>query len=201
MAEHALYREDDPMTAIYVIQAGAFKSQLPGENGRDHITGIHLPGDVVGIEGVASGLHTRNLMALEESVVCVIPMGVLDGLTRELPDVQRWFHRMLSREIVAVTRNMTLLGSRKAEERLAAFLLDLSERFAALGRSPRDFDLRLSRREIASHLGLSGATVSRTFARFGRERVVSTCGQHVRLLDIHALKQTAAGHINRESAK
>lgn len=198
---YALYRSGDPLTAIYVIQAGSFKSQLPGENGRDYITGIHLPGEIIGIEGIASGQHTRNVIALEESVVCSIPVRVLDRLSTEIPRIQRWFHRMLSREISAVARAMTLLGCRKAEERVAAFLLDLSERFARLGHSPRDFDLRLTRLEIGCHLGLSRATVSRAFARFGREGVVSTCKRRVHLLDLYALKQWVSGRRDNASSR
>lgn len=190
-----MYRAGESLSAIYVIHSGSFKSLLVGESGGCQITGIHLQGQAIGIEGIASGQHTHSVIALEDSVVCVIPIGILEKLAMELPGVQHWLHRVLSREIVAVTRDMTLLGCRKAEERLAAFLLDLSRRFAAVGHSPSDFDLRMTRQDIANHLGLSAATVSRAFAHLGREGVIRTCQQHVRLLDIHALSQWASGQM------
>lgn len=188
---HSLYRAGDASSAIYVIRGGSFKSQIVSEDGREQISGIHLRGGVIGIEGIASGRHTHTAVALERSTVCVIPVAVIDRLAVEEPGVQRWFHRVLSRAIVAATEDMTLLGRRKAEERLGAFLADLSRRFAAAGNSPRDFDLRLTRQEIGSHLGLSAATVSRAFAVLNRKGLIKTRKQRVELLQMHALKESA----------
>jgi CRP/FNR family transcriptional regulator, anaerobic regulatory protein len=183
LAEGApLYRAGEPLSAVYVIRCGSFKSQIISEDGREQITGIHLPGTVVGIEGIASGRHTRNVVAMEESELCVLSIADLDRLAAELPGVQRWFHRALSREIVAATDELTLLGRRKAEDRLEAFLLALAQRFMALGRSPHDFDLRLTRQEIASHLGLNTATVSRAFTQLSRKGVITVAKQRVNLL-------------------
>lgn len=188
---HALYRAGDASSAIYVIRGGSFKSQIVSEDGREQISGIHLRGGVIGIEGIASGRHTHTLIALERSTVCAIPVAVIERLAVEVPGVQRWFHRVLSRAIVAATEDMTLLGRRKAEERLAAFLVDLSRRFAAAGKSPRAFDLRLTRQEIGSHLGLSAATVSRAFSVLNRKGVIKTSKQRVELIQMHALDEPA----------
>jgi CRP/FNR family transcriptional regulator, anaerobic regulatory protein len=189
---HVLYRAGDVASAIYLIRRGSFKSQIVSEDGREQISAIRLRGCVIGIEGIASGRHTHTAVALERSAACVIPVAVIDRLAAEEPGVQRWFHRVLSRAIVAATEDMILLGRRKAEERLGAFLADLSRRLAVAGDSPRDFDLRLTRQEIGSHLGLSAATVSRAFAVLNRKGLIKTRKQRVELLRINALEESAA---------
>lgn len=188
-----LYRAGEALSAIYVIRSGSFKSRLVDDNGLERIAGIHLSGEVLGGEAIASGRHICSLSALEDSVACIFPMPVLAELCRAVPAVQRWFHRVLGRQVVAASRDIALLGRRNAEARLAAFLLALSRRHEAIGHAPGDFPLRLTRREIGSHLGMSAATVSRVFVRLGKAGVASTCGQRVRLLDIPALQRCASG--------
>lgn len=192
-SRQTLYRVGDPVTAIYEIQLGSFKSELVSEDGREQVTGMHLPGGVLGIEGIASGRHTRTLVTLEDTVVCVIPLVVLDQLSFELPSVQRWLHRAFGREMAAVARDKSLLACRKADERLAAFILDLSRRYAELGSPHDDFELRMTREDIGNHIGLSSATVSRSFAEFCRHGWISSANHSIRLLDVEALKRLAAG--------
>lgn len=192
-SRQALYRVGDSTTAIYAIQAGSFKSLLLSEDGREQVTGVHLPGGMLGIEGIASGRHTRSLIALEKSVVCVISLPAVDQLSFELPAVQRWLHRAFGREMTAVARDKSLLACRKADERLAALILDLSRRFAALGGPRNDFELRMTRQDIGNLIGMSTATVSRAFAQLCRHGLISSGRQCIRLLDVEALKCMASG--------
>ena len=183
-----LYRSGDPFEAIYAIRTGSFKTDVILEDGRDQVTGFQMTGEVMGLDGISIEHHTCNAIALEDSEVCVIPFGRLEELSREVESLQHQFHKIMSREIVRDHGVMMLLGSMRAEERLAAFLLNLSQRFTARGFSPSEFHLRMTRDEIGSYLGLKLETVSRAFSRFQDEGFVSVQQKHIRILDIAGLK-------------
>ena len=169
--------------SLYAVRTGFFKSSVVLEDGRDQVTGFHMAGEVLGMDGIGTGHHTADLTALEDSEVCVIPYSHL-----EEPSLQRQLHKVMSRELVRDQGVMTLLGTMKAEERLAAFLLNLSQRFTARGFSASEFHLRMTRDEIGSYLGLSLETVSRLFSRFADDGLIAVQQKHIRILDVTGLK-------------
>jgi CRP/FNR family transcriptional regulator len=140
------------------------------------------------MDGISSESHTCNAVALEDSEVCVIPFAQLEGLSREIQALQHHFHKVMSREIVRDQGVMMLLGTMRAEERLAAFLLNMSQRFVARGYSPAEFHLRMTREEIGSYLGLKLETVSRAFSKFQEGGLIAVQQRHIRILDIPGLK-------------
>jgi CRP/FNR family transcriptional regulator len=178
-----LYRGGENFDSLYAIRSGFFKSSLVLEDGRDQVTGFHMAGEVLGMDGIGAGTHTTDAIALEDSEVCVIPYERLVD-----PGLQRQLHKVMSRELVRDQGVMMLLGTMKAEERLAAFLLNLSQRFTARGFSPSEFHLRMTRDEIGSYLGLSLETVSRLFSRFHDEGLMKVHQKHIRILDVAGLK-------------
>lgn len=179
-----LLRAGAEFDSIYAVRSGFFKATVVLEDGREQVTGFHMAGEVLGLDGIATGRHTTDLIALEDSEVCVIPYASF-----EEPSLQRQLHKVMGRELLRDQGVMTLLGTMKAEERLAAFLLNLSQRFTARGFSPSEFHLRMKREEIGSYLGLSLETVSRLFSRFHEERLINVQQKHVRILDIPGLKK------------
>ena len=183
-----LYRSGDGFEAIYAIRAGSFKTDVILEDGRDQVTGFQMTGEVLGLDGISTERHSCNAIALEDSEVCVIPFSRLEELSRQVESLQHQFHKIMSREIVRDHGVMMLLGSMRAEERLAAFLLNMSQRFTARGFSPSEFHLRMTRDEIGSYLGLKLETVSRAFSRFQEEGLVAVQQKHIRILDIAGLK-------------
>jgi len=189
-----LYRSGDPFEAIYAIRAGSFKTDVILEDGRDQVTGFQMTGEVLGLDGISSEQHSCNAIALEDSEVCVIPFGRLEELSRQVESLQHQFHKIMSREIVRDHGVMMLLGSMRAEERLAAFLLNMSQRFTARGFSPSEFHLRMTRDEIGSFLGLKLETVSRAFSRFQDEGLVAVQQKHIRILDTPGLKRILNHH-------
>ncbi len=189
-----LYRSGDPFEAIYAIRAGSFKTDVILEDGRDQVTGFQMTGEVLGLDGISSEQHSCNAIALEDSEVCVIPFGRLEELSRQVESLQHQFHKIMSREIVRDHGVMMLLGSMRAEERLAAFLLNMSQRFTARGFSPSEFHLRMTRDEIGSYLGLKLETVSRAFSRFQDEGLVAVQQKHIRILDTPGLKRILNHH-------
>jgi CRP/FNR family transcriptional regulator, anaerobic regulatory protein len=186
---HDLYLSEDRFNAIYAISTGFFKTSVILEDGREHVTGFNMAGDIIGLDGIGTDRHKCNATALEDSEVCVIPFSRLEEISNEVHGLQRQFHRMMSREIVRDHGIMTLLGSMRAEERLAAFLLNLSERLAARGYSPAEFNLRMSRDEIGSFLGLKLETISRLFSKFHEDGLVSVHLRHIRILDTAGLRK------------
>ena len=186
---HHLYRASDPFEAIYAIKMGFFKTDILLEDGREQVTGFQMAGEILGMDGIGTEIHTCNAIALEDSEICIIPFAQLEQLSREIQALQRHFHKVMSREIVRDHGVMMLLGTMRAEERLAAFLLNLSQRFTARGYSPQEFHLRMTREEIGSYLGLKLETVSRAFSRFQEEGLISVHQKHIRLLDNQGLKR------------
>ncbi|WP_423196910.1 MULTISPECIES: fumarate/nitrate reduction transcriptional regulator Fnr [unclassified Cupriavidus] len=184
-----LYRMGDPLTAVYAIRFGTLKTHVTMEDGRSQITGFHLPGEIVGLDGLCEMQHASDASALEDTEVCVVRFNDLTALSGELPSLQQQFLRLMSREISQDHLMLMTLGSMRAEERLAAFLINLSNRLAARGYSSSEFVLRMSREEIGSYLGLKLETVSRLFSRFAEAGLIQIRQRHVKLVDTAGLKQ------------
>ncbi|KJK22255.1 transcriptional regulatory protein btr [Burkholderiaceae bacterium 16] len=184
-----LYRLGDPLTAVYAIRFGTLKTHLTMEDGRSQITGFHLPGEVVGLDGLGEMQHASDATALEDTEVCVVRFGDLQSLSGALPSLQHQFMRLMSKEISQDQVMLITLGSMRAEERLAAFLINLSERLSARGYSASEFVLRMSREEIGSYLGLKLETVSRLFSRFAEAGLIQIRQRHVKLVDMTGIKQ------------
>lgn len=185
--EH-LYRAGTSLAALYAVRAGFLKSCVLHEDGREQVAGFHMMGDLLGMDAIGGGLHVSNTVALEDSELCEMPFPLLEQLSLEVPSLQHQLHRVMSREIVRDHGVMLLLGSMKAEERLAAFLLNLSQRFAARGYSPTEFNLRMTRAEIGSYLGLKLETVSRAFSSFQDHKLIAVRQRNVRLVDLPGLQ-------------
>jgi CRP/FNR family transcriptional regulator len=184
----ALFRSGEAFTSLYAVRLGFFKTCVAAEDGREQVTGFQMAGELLGLDGIGTDRHTCDAVALEDSQVCVIPYHQLEHLARELSDLQRHFHRIMSREIVRDHGVMLLLGSMRAEERLAAFLLNLTQRLRARGYSGSSLVLRMTREEIGSYLGLKLETVSRAFSRFQDDGVLSVKQRQIEVLDAEALK-------------
>ena len=183
-----LFRAGDEFSSIYAIRSGCFKTAAISADGREQVTGFHLPGELLGMDGIGSGGYHGSAVALEDSEVCVLPFALAEALGREIPALQRHLHCVLSREIVRDHGVMMLLGSMRAEERLAAFLLNLSRRFRRRGWSPTEFHLRMTREEIGGYLGLKLETVSRLFSKFQEDGLIEVQQKHVRIRDVAGLE-------------
>jgi CRP/FNR family transcriptional regulator len=179
----SLFRAGDRFDAIYAIWTGFFKTCVLSKDGRDQVTGFQMGGELIGLDGIGSGRHEVDAMAIEDSQVCVIPYGELEAVARDVPSLQRQLHKALSREIVRDHGVMLLLGSMHAEERVAAFLLNLSNRLRARGFSASSLVLRMSREEIGSYLGLKLETVSRTFSKFQASGLLFVRQRQIQITD------------------
>jgi CRP/FNR family transcriptional regulator len=151
-----------------------------------------MGGELLGMDGIGAGRYNGAATALEDSEVCVLPYALIEQMATEIPALRHQLHAIMAREIVRDHGVMMLLGSMRAEERLATFLLNLSKRFTARGFSPSEFHLRMTREELGSYLGLKLETVSRLFSRFHDDGLIEVQQKHVRILDIGGLTQILA---------
>ena len=188
-----LFRSGDSFESLFAVRTGFFKTCVSSEDGRDQVTGFQMGGELLGLDGISTDSHTCDAVALEDSQVCVIPYSQLEGLSREFSELQHQFHKIMSREIVRDHGVMLLLGSMRAEERLAAFLLDLTQRLQARGFSASALVLRMTREEIGSYLGLKLETVSRAFSKFQDDGVLEVKQRQIHVLDPAALQTLVSG--------
>lgn len=183
-----LHRTGAKFQALYAVKSGFLKTCILEEDGRQQVTGFHMTGELLGLDAISTELHTCDAVALEDSEVCEIPFAKLEEISRSIPSLMRHFHKIMSREIVRDHGVMMLLGSMKAEERLATFLLNMSRRLAIRGYSESNFNLRMTREEIGSYLGLKLETVSRAFSKLQDEAVISVNNKHIQIHNLEILK-------------
>jgi len=195
----ALYQSGVAFNAIYAIRSGSFKASLFDGEGREQVSGFFMGGELLGLEGLGSGTYGATAIALEDSEVCVLPYALIEQFCREIPALQRRLHTVLAREIVRDHGVMMLLGTMRAEQRLATFLLNLSGRSKRRGYSSSDFHLRMSREEMGSYLGLKLETVSRLFSQFHDAGLIEVDYRHVRILDVQGLERVLHEHAARVS--
>ncbi len=188
-----LFRAGENFTSLYAIRTGFFKTAVNTQDGRDQVTGFFMSGELVGMDGLGNKTYTSDAVALEDSEVCELPYYRLNELIEHFPKLSMHFLSMMSKEIIRDQNVMLLLGNMRAEERLAAFLLNLSERLNMRGFSPYDFVLRMSREEIGSYLGLKLETVSRTLSRFNQEGLIVVDHKHIRILQAKKLETMVTG--------
>jgi CRP/FNR family transcriptional regulator len=189
----ALYRSGDPCGSVYLVRSGFIKTVVLHPDGREQVADFYMAGEMLGLDGIASGKHASDATALTDIDVCVVPYERLATMSQDARSVQRQLYRMLSQEVVRKQSMMLLLGSMRADERVATFLLNLSQRFTARGFSASDFILRMTRDEIGSLLGMKLETVSRIFSKFQKAGVIRIEGKHVRIVSIEGLR-AVIGH-------
>ncbi|TAN71286.1 MAG: fumarate/nitrate reduction transcriptional regulator Fnr [Gallionella sp.] len=189
-----LYRVGEQFSYAYAIRSGSVKTSVSTEDGRQQITGFHIPGELLGLNAIDENRHNCEAVALETTSVCEISVNCFDELARQIPAVHFQMLRIMSKEIRHNQEQMLLLGKKNAEERLATYLLTLSRRFAMRNYSPTQFNLSMSRSDIGSYLGIAEETVCRILARFQEEGVIVSERRLVVLKDVKRL-----GSIARES--
>lgn len=184
-----LFQAGESFNAVYAVWTGFFKTCVGSRDGREQVTGFQMGGELIGLDGIGHRVHEVDAVALEDSQVCRIPYDELESLALEINSLQQQFHRVMSREIVRNHGVMLLLGSMHAEERMAAFLLNLTHRLQARGFSSSDIALRMSREEIGSYLGLTLETVSRMFSKFQANGLLFVRHRQIHITDPAGLQR------------
>lgn len=193
--EH-LYRANDKFDSVFAIRSGAVKAITISDNGEEQITGFYLPGEVVGMDGLADNVYTNSVIALETSSVCEIPFNRLEELSLQIPSLQRHFFQLMSREITQDQQVITLLSKGSAEARIATLLLSISARNNRRNLSANQFVLPMSRTDIGNFLGLTIETVSRIFTRLQKNNLIEVDKKEIVITDLDALRALATGNEN-----
>ena len=195
--EH-LFRVGDNFQSIYAVRSGSLKTYTTSESGQEQVMGFQLPGELVGLDAIAENYHPLAAKALETTSICEIPFTELEALSTQLDGLQRQLLRVMSREICDDEQNMVILGQKSAEQRLAAFLISISNRFRRRGFSATQFNLSMSRSDIGNYLGLALETVSRLFTRFQNEGLLHVDRKHIELLDREKLCVYSGAHCSQQ---
>ncbi len=183
-----LFRAGDSFQALAAVRSGFFKIYEVSAGGLEQITAFPMAGELMGLDGISSGAHIGNAIALEDSEVCEIPFPRLEGLLSDLPRLQHQFHRLLSSAIASDHNLMMVLGTMTAELKVAAFLLNLSDRLHARAEPALVIHLPMSREDIGNHLGLKLETVSRMFSKLRDDGLIRTEGRKTEICNYEALK-------------
>jgi CRP/FNR family transcriptional regulator len=186
-----LFREGDPFHGLVFVRAGAVKTYRTGEDGEERITGFHLPGELLGLDGLADGVHQNSPATLETTSVCVLSPEQIGKIAIEVPASRERLLQLVSREYLGEQEVSNILTKNRAEERVAAFLLSLSRRYRARRLSATRIRLPMSRTDMANYLGLTLETMSRVFARLARQGVLDCERRELEIVDENALRLLA----------
>lgn len=183
-----LYRVGDEFRSLYAVRSGQYKTYVVDESGREQVLGFHLPGELIGLDAIYPNQHQCNAVALDTATVCRVSYSDITSLSQRVPGLQRQMFRLMSRDIVSA---QALSGDFSAEERLASFLLNLSDRLRARGYAAAHFVLAMPRRDIANYLRLAPETVSRVFKRFQQQGLIGLERREIQLLDLAQVQALA----------
>lgn len=185
--EH-VFREGDPFTAIAAVRAGTVKTYVTDNEGREHVQGFFLPGEVIGLNAISQSRYPSNAVALDSVMLCRFSFPNIAALATRMPGLQQQLFKLLSLDI---GKAALLAGNFSADERMAAFLITLSRRYAARGFSANRFILAMTRTDIANYLRLASETVSRVFRRFQDEGLIQVERREIELVDRKQLEALA----------
>jgi len=188
-----IYRYEDPFRSVFAVKSGSFKTLIPGLDGEEQVVGFCLPGEMIGAEGMAEKLYPSTVRALEASHICELRIEQLTGSGRPLVLLQQRMIELLGNEIAFNRKLMAAIMRQSSEQRLAAFLLNLSQRYGARGYADREFVLMMSWTDIGSYLGLASETVSRVLSKFRKAELLGLKKKHVALLDVESLNNLIKG--------
>lgn len=184
-----LYHAGQKRCSIWVISRGALKTCELDLEGREQVVGFHGTGDVLGIERIEIPQHRGFALALEATSICRIPVNRLVERLTTMPALWRDVLGIAGRQIASAREVHRVLGQLQTGQRLAWFLLH--------GRGPRRGEcscsgspllhLPMQRQDIASYLGMTLETVSRSFSALQRDGLIEVHGRTVRLLNQEAL--------------
>lgn len=183
-----LFLAGDDAKALYVLHSGSVKSYVESTDGDNQITGFHLPGDVIGLNGVDHKVHGETVESLETSSVCELRFSDYEEICKKIPSLQKQLLRYVLKELSHEQTLLLVLGKLTAERRIAYFLLDLSERMNERGLSGSRLNLTMTRHDIANYLGLAVETVSRILTRLQKAKILDVERRSIVIKDFDYLE-------------
>jgi CRP/FNR family transcriptional regulator, anaerobic regulatory protein len=193
-AHQTLFSEGDPADHVYEVRRGTIKLYKLLPDGRRQVTGFLSVGHLLGLAHGRRYLCTAE--AVTDAVLSRYQRARFERLVNEIPAFASRIFAITSDELRAAQDQMLLLGRKTADEKMASFLLMMAKR---QGEDQDAVHIPMGRGDIADYLGLTTETVSRTFSKFRRERLIRLANPtRVELLDRAGLEQLAAGEAGKE---
>lgn len=189
----SVYRAGDRLQNLYVLRSGSMKIRVTSPSGLEQITDFPLAGALLGLDALESGIHVCDAIALEDSMLCILPFAELVGNCQHDLVAAQQLHRLIARDINQCRRLLLSLGCMTTDERVADFVMGISEQMASHGYSPREFTLKMTREDIASHLGMKVETVCRVLARLQEASLLNVSRRHVEIRNVDALRKISSG--------
>jgi CRP/FNR family transcriptional regulator len=177
-----------PFDTLYIVNSGFLKTVLIDEFGNEQVLSFPMKGDMLGVDGIHSKQYASEAVALSDCDLILLPFKKLTALGRVHVELEHMLYGVMSRELVREQAMIGMLGALSAEARVARFLVTLAERFAQMGYSSKLFNLRMTRHEIGSYLGLTLETVSRTLSAFNEIGLISVDQRTIGIKDAEALR-------------
>ncbi|TDO96757.1 fumarate/nitrate reduction transcriptional regulator Fnr [Marinomonas balearica] len=184
-----LFRQGEKFDSVFAVRTGTLKTFNLTGNGEEQITGFYCPSELLGLSGIDNDIYPVSAKALETTTVCEIPFSHLEALSEQIPSLKRQLFKIMSRKICNDQDMMVLLGKKSADEKVASFLINLSDRFKRRGYSATAFRLSMSRGEIGNYLGLAVETVSRVMTRFQKNELIQVEGKEITLINIEDMQK------------
>lgn len=191
--KQVVFKQGSTSGCIYAVRSGCVKTYTTAKDGEEQILGFHLPGEILGLDGLDNKIHSCSAVALNTSTVCELPISELNVLCVKMPGLQQQLLSLISDEISKDHTMLLLLARRNAEQKLATFLSNISERFKARGYSGDIFELSMSRNEIGNYLGIADETVSRLLTKFRDMKIITVDRKNIAILDHEMLDNVAEG--------
>ena len=183
-----LYRAGEDMTALYTVKTGAFKANIDSADGQENIVGFFLPGELIGLDGIASGQYQCDIIALGDAHVCQLSYSDFQRISDKLPILREEILSVSSSNMTTAQKMLFFIGKRPVEERLAMFLIGLSQRYGARGLSDNHFQLSMSRHDIANYLGMAPETISRQFKKMQDQGLILINNREIMITDLSKLR-------------
>jgi CRP/FNR family transcriptional regulator len=191
-ARQSLYSAGEPFEGLYILRSGSAKSFITSIDGKEHITKFFYPGDLLGVDGFDEHIYKQNVLFLETSSVCLVKESDLNSLVKSSDDFRNCLSRSMSSALSNDSAMIMCLSCRSSEQKFAHFISELSEQLSSLGLSGTQFRVSMTRTDIANYTGMEFETVSRLFASFQRQQLISVNNRQVTILDMDALHHVAA---------
>ena len=191
-----IFSQGEESGCIFAVRSGSVKTFTTAKNGEEQILGFHLPGELLGLDGIDNRIHSCSSVALDTATICELPVTDLNVLCVKMPGLQQQLLNLISNEITKDHTMLLLLARRNAEQKLATFLINLSTRFKVRGYSADEFDLTMSRYDIGNYLGLADETVSRLISKFRENKIIQAERKRITILDHKLLNDVAEGELS-----
>jgi len=184
----AIFHQQSPFRSIFAVKSGSFKTILSGAANTKQVIGFHFPGELIGVEAMSMQAYPCSARALEKSSVCELHISRLPESGKPLQALQASIIELLGKEVAFNHQLISSLVHQSAEQRLAGFILNLSNRLARRGLPSTEFNLSMSRSDIGNYLGLASETVSRVLTRMARSGAIRLQRKRIFILDRNLLQ-------------